>query len=528
MLETPENLPNDPDELRAVAAQLRELAKSQALKIEKLEHQLAGHRKARFGSKSESSDQLALDLEEDRAIAAAAVEPDPEPGPTDNDRPDKRQHNRAPLPEHLERQTEVLSPGDTCAACGGALRPLGEDVTTELEYIPGRFVVREIVRPRAACSGCETFSQVPLPSRPIPRGRAGPGLLAHILVSKYCDHLPLYRQSEIYAREKVDLHRSTLTDYVGRSTALLERLSDHIGELVRAGPALFADDTPVKMQIGGKTGKTQTARMWSYVRDERPSHQRCASSATVRTSATLCVVPVQRGSERRTSRRAFGRLQRHRACGRVYRLQQFVRSRASHRTGLHGACAEKICALSSLCCANDCRVRDVFERDGSTIAKEAIERIAKLYAVEKEARYTSPEDRVALRQAKAKPIFNDLEAWLQNQLPKISGKTSLAEAIRYALGRMPKARGYLENGQIELDNNICERSIRPLTLGRKNYLFMGAKGGGKAAAIAYTLIETARMNKVDPEAWLTWVLTHIADHKINRLDELTPWNWHPT
>jgi len=171
---------------------------------------------------------------------------------------------------------------------------------------------------------------------------------------------------------------------------------------------------------------------------------------------------------------------------------------------------------------------DVFERDGSTIARETIERIARLYAVEKDTRYKPPDERVALRQTRARPIFDELETWLKQQLPKISGKTSLAEAIRYALGRMPKARTYLENGQLELDNNICERSIRPLTLGRKNYLFMGSEGGGWAAAIAYTLIETARMNRVDPEAWLTWVLTHIADQKINRIDELAPWNWQPS
>ncbi|MGB5560424.1 MAG: IS66 family transposase [Paracoccaceae bacterium] len=503
MLETPENLPNDPDELRVVAAQLRDLAKSQALRIEKLEHQLAGHRKARFGSKSESSDQLALDLEEDRAIAAAAENLAPEPSPVD-DTPNKRQHNRTPLPDHLERQTEILSPEDTCAACGGALRPLGEDVTTELEYIPGRFIVREIVRPRAACSGCEEFTQAPLPSRPIPRGRAGPGLLAHILVGKYCDHLPLYRQSEIYAREKVDLHRSTLTDYVGRSTALLERLSDHIGGLVRAGPALFADDTPIKMQIGGKTGKTQTARMWSYVRDERPWCGQAPPCAWYQFS-------VDRKGAHPTKHLAGYK-------GIVH---------ADGFTGFNGLFGPEQAAEQACMVHVRRKFVDVFERDGSTIAKEAIERIAKLYAVEKEARYKPPEDRVTLRQSKAKPIFNDLETWLQNQLPKISGKTSLAEAIRYALGRMPKACGYLENGQIEADNNICERSIRPLTLGRKNYLFMGSEGGGKAAAIAYTLIETARMNKVDPEAWLTWVLTHIADHKINRLDELTPWNWKP-
>ncbi|TQM90093.1 transposase IS66-like protein [Roseinatronobacter monicus] len=168
---------------------------------------------------------------------------------------------------------------------------------------------------------------------------------------------------------------------------------------------------------------------------------------------------------------------------------------------------------------------DIYESEGSAIAEEAIKRIAALYAVEKEARYKPSEERVVLRQAKAKPIFDDLEAWLSLQLPKISGKSNLAAAIRYALGRMPKARAYLENGKLELDNNICERSIRPVTLGRKNYLFMGSKGGGDAAAIAYTLIETCRMNNVDPEAWLRWVLARVADHKMPHIDELMPWNW---
>lgn len=271
MLEMPQTLPSDPDELRALTALLHDLARSQALRIEKLEHQLAGHRKARFGSNSESLDQLAFDLHEDAEIAAAVAAQEEETSQAvDKVDTGKRKHSRAPLPDHLERQCEVLSPGQTCADCGGTLRALGEDVTQELEYIPGRFVVREIVRPRMACNCCEAFAQAPLPSRPIERGRAGPGLLAHVLVGKYCDHLPLYRQSEVYAREKVDLHRSTLTDCVGRSTALLAPLADHIGKQVRAGPALFADDTPVKMQTGGKTGKAQTARMWSYVRDERP------------------------------------------------------------------------------------------------------------------------------------------------------------------------------------------------------------------------------------------------------------------
>jgi transposase len=509
MLETSQTLPSDPDELRAVAAQLRDLARSQALKIEKLEHQLAGHRKARFGAKSESLDQLAFDLHEDAEIAAAAAVQQEETGQggdkADGDKPGKRKHSRAPLPDHLERQSEVMSPGETCSDCGGTLRALGEDVMQELEYIPGRFVVREIVRPRMACNCCETFAQALLPSRPIERGRAGPGLLAHVLVGKYCDHLPLYRQSEIYAREKVDLHRSTLTDWVGRSTALLEPLADHIGKLAAAGPALFADDTPVKMQVGGKTGKAQTARMWSYVRDERPWCGQAPPCAWYQFSVD------------RKGKHPAAHLTGYK--GTVH---------ADGFTGFNGLFGEGLASEQACMVHVRRKFVDVFERNGSTIARETIERIARLYAIEKEARYKPPDERVALRQTRAKPIFDDLETWLKSQLPKISGKTKLAEAIRYALGRMPKARAYLDNGRLELDNNICERSIRPLTLGRKNYLFMGSEGGGRAAAIAYTLIETARMNAVDPEAWLTWVLTHIADHKINRIDELAPWNWQPS
>ncbi len=301
----------------------------------------------------------------------------------------------------------------------------------------------------------------------------------------------------------MDLHRSTLCDWVGRATALLAPLAEHIGKVVRAGPALFADDTPVKLQTGKKTGTAQTARMWSYVRDERPWCGQAPPCAWYQFSVDL------KGKHPAAHLKSYK--------GIVH---------ADGFTGFNGLFGEGL-ATEQACMVHVRRkFVDVFERTGSTIAKETIERIARLYAVEKEARYRPPAERVALRQAKAKPIFDDLEDRLKSQLPKISGKTKLAEAIRYALGRMPKARAYLEDGQLELDNNICERSIRPPTLGRKNYLFMGSEDGGKAAAVAYTLIETARMNRIDPEAWLTWVLTHIADHKINRIDELAPWHWH--
>ena len=248
--------------------------------------------------------------------------------------------------------------------------------------------------------------------------------------------------------------------------------------------------------------KAKTARLWSYVRDERPWQGQAPPCAWYQFS-------VDRKGEHP-----------------VNHLSGYTGTvHADGYAGFNGLFGEN--KADEQACMVHVRRKfvDVYEAQGSAVAKEVIERIADLYAVEKEARGQSPEERGGLRQTKAKPIFDDLESWLQLQLPKISGKTSLAQAIRYALGRMPKARAYLSNGMLELDNNICERSIRPIALGRKNYLFMGSIGGGKAAATAYTLIETAKMNGVDPEAWLTWVLTHVADHKINKIDELMPWNW---
>ncbi len=249
----PKNLditPDDPEELRAVNRLLADEVKSQALMIEKLKHQLAGQSRHRFGVRAESLDQLNLTFEEDEQIAEAAdAQAKPAQPATEDKAP--RQHSRKPLPDHLDRHEEVLSPGEDCTRCGGKLKTLGEDVTEELEYVPGRFIANRVVRPRKACAGCEAVVQSPLPSRPIERGRPGPGLLAHVLVSKYADHLPLYRQSQIYAREGIDLDRSTMADWVGRSTALLEPLADEIGRMVRRGEALSADDTPVKMQAPG-------------------------------------------------------------------------------------------------------------------------------------------------------------------------------------------------------------------------------------------------------------------------------------
>ena len=343
-----------------------------------------------------------------------------------------------------------------------------------------------------------------MPSRLIERGRPGPGFVSHILVSRYCDHLPLERQSKIYAREGVDLHRSTLSDWVGRTTALLEPLAEHIGKLVRAGPAPFADDTPVELQVRANTTKTKTARLWSYVRDERPW---CG----VAPPCDWYQFSIDRKGE-------------HPANHLVGYTGMVHADGFAGFNGLFGAgkADEQACMV---------HVRrkfvDEVERTCSPIAQQAIKQIAKLYAVEKEPRGKFPQERVTLRQVNAKPVFDELELWLQAQLRKISGKTKLAEAIRYALSRMPKARGHLSDGHLELGNNTCERSIRHIAWGRKNYLFMGSIGGGKAAAIAYTLMETCKLNNVDPEAWLTSVLKRLPDHKINRIDKLMLWNWQP-
>ena len=492
--------PNDPEELRAVNRLLADEVKALSLKVEQLQHQLHGHNRHRFGSKSEGLDQLNLTFEEDEAIAEAASEQTQPETPSAEDKP-SRQHSRKPLPDHLDRHDEVLSPGEDCARCGGKLKTLSEDVTEELEYVPGRFIVNRIVRPRKAYGGCEAIVQSPLPSRPIERGRPGPGLLAHVLVSKYADHLPLYRQSQIYAREGIDLDRSTMADWVGRSTALLEPLTDEIGRIVRRSAALFADDTPVKMQAPGNK-KTKTARVWTYVRDERPwsgSSPPCA----------WYQFTIDRKGEHPVSHLAGYK-------GWVH---------ADGYSGFNGLFGDN--KAREMACMAHVRRKfvDVFASQGNAIAEEAIRRIAELYAVEKDARGKALEDRVALRKARAKPIFDGLESWLHAQLPKVSGKSPLAQAIRYALGRMPKARPYLENGHLELDNNTAERAVKPVAIGRKNWMFAGSEGGGKAMAIAFTLIETAKLNNVDPQAWLTWVLAQIADHKITRLDELLPWRY---
>ncbi len=476
--------------------------KSQALLIEKLQSQLRGQRAAQFGPKSETMDQLGLKLEEEETARSAELgrlDDGPSKLPVQSE--PKIKPKRRPLPANLPRDEEILSLGDVCE-CGGAYRTIGEDVTEELEYIPGRYVVNRYVRPRVICSCCNKITQAPLPSRPIEKGRPGPGLLAHVMISKYGDHLPLYRQSQIFDREGIDLDTSTLADWMGKSTALLEPLADAIGDHVKCGQAIFADDTPIKMQ---RKGRCATTRIWTYVRNEATWNGADPPATWYQFSTD------RKGAHPRDHLADYG--------GWMH---------ADGYAGFNGLYDKG--AVREVACLAHARRKfaDIFKKDGLATAEEALRRIAELYAVEKVARHKPPEERVALRQEHAKPAFDDLEQWLQTQLTRISGKSDLAKAIRYTLSRLPKLRPYLENGSLEIDNNSAERAVKPVAIGRKNFLFVGSEGGGRAAAIAYTLIETAKMNGVNPQEWLTWVLGRIADHKINRIEELLPWRYAPS
>ena len=424
----------------------------------------------------------------------------PEEGPEEQDRPRRR-----PLPDPIPRTTVEITPGeDACTRCGGALRRLGCDVTEELEYVPGRFIVNRIVRPRLACSGCERFVQAPLPSRPIERGRPGPGLLAHVLVAKYGDHLPLCRQSQIFEREGVDLERSTLTDWVGRATALLEPLADAIGRHVLAGQAIFANNTPVQRLAPG-TGRTDTARLWAYVRDERPW-------AGPSPPAAACRFSPDRRSEHPQRHLAGYRGWMHADAYAGY--GELYRSGTIREVACLAHVRRKFVDTPSLAGVLDRRRGDHTHRPPLRRGDGRPRPVA---------RDLSPEERVRLRQAEARPILDDLEAWLATQLPSLSGKSPLASAIRHALVRLPRLRPYLEHATLEIDNTPAERAMRGVALRRKNYLFVGSEAGGRAAAIAYTLIETAKLNGVDPHAWLADTLARIPDHKITRVDELLPW-----
>jgi transposase len=500
------DLPDDVATLRSIittqAAEIRardaEIA-SRDLLIERMKLQLARLRRMHLGQSSErlqrEIDQLELALEEAEA-ASAAARPAAAPSQSSSVKPARR-----PLPDHLPRDEVVHEPasGCTCPRCGSALRRMGEDVTESLEYVPASFRVIRHVRPKLSCRACDAIVQAPMPSMPIERGRPGPGLLAHVLVAKYADHLPLYRQSEIYAREGVDLCRSTLADWVGRSAALLQPLVDALGRHVMAGATLHADDTPVPVLSPG-AGRTRTGRLWTYVRDERSWAGEAAPAVLFR------YTPDRKGEHPREHLGSFaGHL---------------------HADGYAGFDRLYGGRIAEVACWAHVRRKffDIHAATGSGVAREALMRIGALYGVEDEVRGLPPDQRLAARQARAGPLLDELRYWLEATLPKLSRRSDLAVACRYALARWQALARYAGDGRLEIDNSAAERALRGVALGRKNWLFAGSDAGGHRAAAIYSLVETAKLGVHDPEDYLRTVLARIADHPIRRVDELLPWN----
>jgi transposase len=387
-----------------------------------------------------------------------------------------------------------------CPDCGGALWKFGEDVSEQLERVPATYKVIRHVRPKFSCAGCERVVEAPAPSRPIERGLPGPGLLAHVLVSKYGDHQPLYRQSEIFAREGIDLDRSTLAGWVGAASQLLAPLVDTIREHVLAGKKIHADDTPVPVLAPGN-GKTKTGRLWTYVRDDRPAGEDTAPAVWFAYSED------RKGEHPRLHLKDFkGALQ------------------ADAYSGFHHLYGDG--AIYEVACWAHTRRKfhDIHAVHASAITTEALARIGALYAIEEQIRGKPAELRCEIRQARAKPLVEELRNWMEKVLRSLSAKSETAGAIRYALSHWRALTRYLDNGQLEIDNNAAERALRAVAIGRKNYLFMGADSGGQRAASLYSLIGTAKLNGLDPAFYLRKVLATINDHPINRIEELLPWN----
>ena len=499
---------------REILAEARSEAKVWALEIERLKLMLAKARREKFGQSSERGKQLIEQLElaiADLEEAQAEEETKAEIAAPEKQR-EKRERTgikpaRRPLPENLPRERIVYPPPCVCGKCGGVnLRKLGEAVTESLECEPRRWKVVEHVREKFSCRDCEGITEPPAPSHPIARGRAGPSLLAMILASKFLLHQPLNRQSETYAREGVEIDVSTLAGWVGASVATLDPILDAIRAHVFAAERLHVDDTtvPVLAKL-----KTVTGRIWTYVRDDRPFGGKVPPAALFYYSRT--------------------------------RAGEYPRAHLAGWTGIMQADAfagfnelyegrRKPAPIIEAACWSHWRRKffDLAKLTKAPIAMEAVQKIDVLFEIERGINGLEPDKRVAARHDQSKPLCDDLRAWLITKRDLVSVKSEIAKAINYGLSRWEAFTRFLSDGLICLSNNAAERALRGVALGRANWTFAGSDAGGHRAAAVYTLIETCKLNDVDPQAWLAYVLANLPDHPAKRIDELLPWNWKPS
>jgi len=504
---------------RAKASDDQALIAHQQLRIEKLTRQLYGPRSERT---SRLLDQIELQFEElesaateDEIAAEMAVAKTTTVVAFTRKRP-----ARKPFPEHLPRE-RVIVPGPTACLCcgGGRLRKLGESVTETLESIPRQWKVIQHVREKFTCRDCEKISQAPAPFHVIARGWAGPSLLAMILFEKFGQHQPLNRQAERYAKEGVPLSLSTLADQVGAGCAVLDPILKRFEAHVFAADRLHGDDTTVPVLA---KGKTDTGRCWVYVRDDRPFGGAAPPAAMFYYSRDRA------GEHPQAHLATYAGIFQADAYSGYNKLYEPDRKPGPILESACWAHARRpFFAMADL--AENARRKAQGQTPGviSPLAMEAVRRIDALFEIERSINGQSAEQRRVIRQELSAPLVADLESWMREQRAKLSGGNDLAKAMDYMLKRWTAFTRFLDDGRICLSNNAAERALRGIALGRKSWLFAGSDRGGQRAAAMYSIIVTATMNDVDPQAWLADVLTRIAEHPVHRLDELLPWNWRP-
>lgn len=521
-------LPDDVDSLKAALLEALARASDAAALIAHQQLQIAKLRRELYGPRSERSvrllEQMELGLEELESSATEdEIAAEQAAARTTNVVAFTRKRPaRQPFPEHLPRERVVVPAPTNCLCCGGArLRKLGEDVTDTLEVIPRRWKVIQTVREKFSCRDCETISQPPAPFHVTPRGWAGPSLLAMILFEKFGQHQPLNRQAERYAREGVPLSLSTLADQVGACCAVLAPLLRRLEAHVFAAARLHGDDTTVPVLA---RGKTDTGRLWTYVRDDRPFGGAAAPAA-------IFYYSRDRGGEHPRAHLAgyAGLLQAdaYGGYGKLYVPNRTPGPILEAACWVHARRAFFVLADVEAAARRTARARTHGGTPGviSPIALEAVRRIDALFAIERDINGHSAEQRHAVRQELSAPLVADLHDWMREQRAKLSRGNDLARAMDYMLKRWAAFTRFLDDGRICLSNNAAERALRGIALGRKSWLFAGSDRGGARAAAMYSLIVTAKLNNIDPQAWLTDVLARIAAHPASKIDELLPWNW---
>ena len=518
------SLPDDPVLLKAMVLALQGKVESlqaneqaHLVLITSFKQALAKLRRQRFGASSEKIDREIAQLElalENLEVAHPCQEPEgeqlpvPELATSTLEEPPKPTRGKPRVRSDVERERVTLQSPKACPDCGGELRLIGEDVSELVEFVTAKLKVIETARPKTSCRVCEKIVQAPAPTRPIEKSSAGASLLAHILISKFDDHLPLYRQNEILARHGIDIPRSTLSDWCGLAMKTLAPLTELLKAEVMLSDRLHTDDTPIdvlgrQFKAASGPGKaSRQGRIWTYVRDDRPFGGEAPPIAAYWFSAN------RKAENPRSHLKEF-------SC--ILQADAYAGYKQLYDSGD---------IKEAACWAHWRRdFHDIFTATKSELARYALEQIGKLYDIERQISGKPPDQRHEVRQKHSKPIAQAFKAWCEAQLARISGKSNLAKAIRYGLSRWHAFSLFLDEGRVAIDNNAAERAVRPIALGRKNFLFAGSMAGGETLADAMTLIETAKMNGLNPQTYLTDVLARINDHMINRLHELLPWNW---